>query len=231
MILLSVFPISAYADPQCPSSQEGYLPLIKPLPIDKDGGMPGDGFKNQRLTEYTHITSNSDGTIKFQYFVPTTHTSDLKLHVIWDIIKTCETTWMGSKTNLNLPLDTGVITLNVAPNKDYRIEFYPESRDNDYSDGYVSAWQGIVKFYGSNYSPNPTPNPIDSDGDGFVDRVDGCPTIPGVAPNGCQNNPPGSPLPSIIQDNWSLITTAGPILGIIASIVAISVHLKNAAKK
>jgi outer membrane protein OmpA-like peptidoglycan-associated protein len=31
----------------------------------------------------------------------------------------------------------------------------------------------------------PTPAPVDSDGDGFFDPQDACPTQPGVAPNGC----------------------------------------------
>jgi outer membrane protein OmpA-like peptidoglycan-associated protein/opacity protein-like surface antigen len=31
----------------------------------------------------------------------------------------------------------------------------------------------------------PTPPPVDSDGDGFFDPQDACPTQPGVAPNGC----------------------------------------------
>ena len=211
IIPLTVFSISAYADPQCPSSQEGHLPLIKTLPIDKGGGMPGDGFENQRLTESTYIKSNSDGTIKFQYFVPTTHSGDLKVHVVWDN-KVCETIWMGNyQHNSSIDLDTGVITLNVEPNKDYLIEFYPEGRANAWSGDYEESWEGTVKFYGSDYSPNPN-------------IPDDNPKNPGPYP---PVSPPAS-MPQIIQDNWVWIPVAGTILGIIAAITTI---IKNAGKK
>lgn len=36
----------------------------------------------------------------------------------------------------------------------------------------------------------PPPPPVDTDGDGFADSVDLCPTVPGVAPDGCPVTPP-----------------------------------------
>lgn len=46
-------------------------------------------------------------------------------------------------------------------------------------------------------APPPPPPPVDTDGDGFADSVDACPTVAGVAPDGCPVvTPPPPPPPS-----------------------------------
>ena len=47
-------------------------------------------------------------------------------------------------------------------------------------------------------APPPPPPPVDTDGDGFADSVDACPTVAGVAPDGCPvvTPPPPPPPPS-----------------------------------
>ena len=44
-------------------------------------------------------------------------------------------------------------------------------------------------------APPPPPPPVDTDGDGFADSVDACPTVAGVAPDGCPVVTPPPPPP------------------------------------
>ena len=137
------------------------LPYVTPRPTNepitstffKEGGISSDGWKQKRLGETTKIKSNSDGTIKFQYFVPVDHCADVNVHVLLDGEEVKDTGFMGNyNVNKNIPLESGKITLDVEPDKNYSITFYPEGRPNKIPDGcggegYVISWGGIIKFY------------------------------------------------------------------------------------
>ena len=77
----------------------------------------------------TVVKSNPDGTIKFQYFVPQDHCGDVKVHVTLDGREVSQTRWMGNyQNNANIPLNSGIIQLNVEPDTNHSIAFYPEGR-------------------------------------------------------------------------------------------------------
>lgn len=133
-------------EPAIPTTNN--LKVIKTLPINEEGGRPSDGWIQRTLDEKTVIKSNSDGTIKFQYFVPKDHCGDVKVHVVLDGKEASQTRWMGNyQNNPNIPLTSGIIAFNLEPNKNYSIAFYPEGRPGGCGDGYVYSWFGTVEFY------------------------------------------------------------------------------------
>jgi len=56
--------------------------------------------------------------------------------------------------------------------------------------------------------PPPPPPPLDTDGDGFIDDVDACPTVPGVAPDGCPI--PDTDGDGILDDVDKCVNEPGP---------------------
>ncbi|MBI4130937.1 MAG: hypothetical protein HY476_00390 [Nitrosarchaeum sp.] len=188
--------------------QTSALELVKTHSISEEGGNPSDGLIQPNLASETTIKSNKNGEIIFRYFVPPSHSCDVKIHIFVDGIKKYTTEWMGNsqKKSNSLPLDSGVITLNAEPNISHTIKFIPEGRNSGLpctATSYFNSWYGTVEFYDDVYSSNSNNNPI-------------------------SQVPPPASLPQIIQDNWFLITVVATILGIIA---AISTIIKNAVKK
>lgn len=125
--------------------------LVKILSINEDDGTPSEGLLQKSLAETTTITSNPDGTIKFQYFVPQDHCGDVKVHVLLNGNEASQTRWMGNyQNNKNIPLNSGIIAFDdgIEPNTDYLIGFYPEGRYGGcIVNGYIPSWFGTVEFY------------------------------------------------------------------------------------
>lgn len=188
--------------------QTSALELVKTHSILEEGGNPSDGLYQPNLASETAIKSNKNGEIIFRYFVPTSHSCDVKIHIFVDGVRKYTTEWMGNsqKKSNSLSLDSGVITLNAEPNISHMIKFIPEGRNSGLpctATSSFDSWYGTVEFYDDVSLSNSNNKPIN--------------TVP----------PPAS-LPLIIQDNWFLITVIGTVLGIIA---AISTIIKNAVKK
>jgi hypothetical protein len=125
-------------------------PVIKSFEISEEGGNPSDGLYQPNLAAETTIMSDENGKIIFRYFVPTSHSCDLKLHIFLDGKETEVTGWLGNYQHTSsLPLKSGVIELvdNVDPNTDYSISFYPESREGGCIVDYIPSWFGKVEFY------------------------------------------------------------------------------------
>ena len=145
--------ISDIEIPTTETIQKGFAPrpageLFKTLKINEEGGIPNHGWVQKTLDEKTVVMSSADGKINFQYFVPQNHCGDVKVHVLLNDKEVSPTRWMGNyQNNQNIPLNSGIIQLDVKPSTTYAVSFYPEGRAGGCGDGYVYSWFGTVEFY------------------------------------------------------------------------------------